>query len=310
MVLTYTDSATLAALSQRNERHMTPIAVLGAGKMGAALVDRWAEAGREVVVWNRTLETAQRLERPGVTAIESLDAAVAGANVVVSMLTDGHALRAVLLDSGIVSSMQRGTLLVDLSTIDVATSADVAIACEIAGVQYVRGAVSGTPPVVRSGSASLLLSAEPQALDAARPYLAEITSSLIVLGTREESRVVKIAINGMLAGTMQLLAEATLLAEASGVSRETFLAALDGSVLGSRFISYKGAALIEENFAPTFTTRDMAKDVSLALDQATSVGIKTPAALLVREQLDAVIDAGNGSLDFASLFTLLQENSG
>jgi len=288
---------------------MTPIAVLGTGKMGAALIDRWAEAGREVVVWNRTFETAQSLERPGVKAVQSLNAAVTQATAVVSMLTDGHALRAVLLDSGAVSSMKRGTLLIDLSTIDVATSADVAIACELAGVQYVRGAVSGTPAVVKSGSASLLLSAEPHALDAARPYLADITSSCKILGSGEESRVVKIAINGMLAGTMQLLAEATLLAEVSGVSRETFLAALDGSVLGSRFISYKGAALIAENFAPTFTTRDMAKDVSLALDQATSVRINTPAARLVRDQLEAVIDAGNGSLDFASLFTLLQENS-
>ncbi len=287
---------------------MAAIVVLGAGKMGAALIDRWADAGREVLVWNRTHETARALERPGVVAVESLAAAVSNSTVVVSMLTDGRALRAVLLEAGAVAAMQPGSLLIDLSTIDVATSVDIADACTLAGVEYVRGAVSGTPPVVRSGNATLLLSAAPESLEAAQPYLADITPSTIVLGAREESRVVKIAINGMLAGTMQLLAEATLLAEASGVSREDFLAALDGSVLGSRFISYKGAALKVNNFEATFTTRDMAKDVSLAIDQAAAVGVAAPAAIMVRDQLAAAIEAGYGALDFASLFTLLQEN--
>lgn len=289
---------------------MTSIVVLGAGKMGAALIDRWAEAGREVRVWNRTSETAQALERPGVVAIDSLESAVAGASVLVSMLTDGRALRAVLLDSGVLGTIESGSLLIDLSTIDVATSAEVAASCSKAGIHYVRGAVSGTPPVVRAGNASLLLSAEPEAIAAAEPYLADITLSSTVLGTGEEARVVKIAINGMLAGTMQLLAEATLIAEASGVPRETFLAALNTSVLASRFISYKGAALCARDYDPTFTTKDMAKDVSLAIEQADVVGVNTPAADLVREQLAKAMDAGNGARDFASLFLLLQANAG
>lgn len=288
---------------------MSAIVVLGAGKMGAALVDRWAEAGREVVIWNRTLETAQALERPGVSAAPSLEAAVAGATAVVSMLTDGRALRAVLLESGAVRSMSRGTVLIDLSTIDVATSEEVAAECANSGILYVRGAVSGTPSVVRSGQATLLLSAESEAMRAAEPYLSEITPNLTLLGTGEESRVVKIAINGMLAGTMQLLAEATLLAEASGVPREIFLPALDASVLGSRFIAYKGAALRDRNYAPTFTTKDMAKDVSLAIDQAALSGVVTPAAHLVGGQLDAAIAVGHGARDFATLFTLLQSDS-
>ena len=288
---------------------MTAIVVLGTGKMGAALVDRWAEAKREVVLWNRTRETAQALERPGVSVAPSLEAAVAGATAVVSMLTDGRALRAVLLESGAVRSMSRGTVLIDLSTIDVATSEEVAAECANAGVLYVRGAVSGTPSVVRSGQATLLLSAESEAIRAAEPYLSEVAPNLTLLGTGEESRVVKIAINGMLAGTMQLLAEATLLAEASGVSREIFLPALDASVLGSRFIAYKGAALRERNYAPTFTTKDMAKDVSLAVEQAALSGVVTPAAHLVGGQLDAAIAVGHGARDFSTLFALLQSDS-
>lgn len=136
---------------------MAAIVVLGAGKMGAALIDRWADAGREVLVWNRSHETARALERPGVVAVESLETAVSNSTVVVSMLTDGRALRAVLLEAGAVAAMQPGSLLIDLSTIDVATSVEIADACTLAGVEYVRGAVSGTPPVVRSGNATLLL---------------------------------------------------------------------------------------------------------------------------------------------------------
>jgi len=286
------------------------VALLGAGKMGAAFVDRWSAAGRSVIVWNRTPQAARSLERSGVRAVDSLADAVGGADVVVTMLTHGEALTSVLVEHGGLDAMRTGATLVDLSTVDVASSQRIAAAAEERGVTYLRGAVSGTPPVVRGGNAALLLSGPTDAIDAATPVLNDITTAHSVVGDSEQARVVKIAVNSMLGGTTQLLAEATVMAEAAGVDRTVFLDALDSTVMASRFVSYKGAALRTRDYAPTFTTSDMKKDMTLAADLAQSHGVATPVGSVVLTQLATAIAAGYGPDDFLSLFCVEQVESG
>lgn len=286
------------------------VALLGVGRMGAALVDRWREAGRPVVVWNRTAAAAEALAGDGVRASGSVTDAVAGVPVVVTMLTNGEALRSVLIDQGGLAAMSPGSTIVDLSTVDVPSSLTIAQAAADRGVKYLRGAVSGTPAVVRAGNASLLLSGPADALESASAVLTDITGVHVVLGQAEEARIVKIAVNSMLGGTMQLLAEATAVAEASGVDRETFLDALDATVISSRFVSYKGAALRARDYRPVFTTQDMRKDMLLAQEQGEAVGVRMPVGSAVIGQLSAAIDAGYGADDFLSLLCVLQQGSG
>lgn len=290
---------------------MTPsVTLLGVGRMGAAFVDRWSAAERPVVLWNRTASAAQALAGPGVTVAADAASAAAASPVVVTMVMNGEALRGVLIESGALAAMQPGSVVVDLSTVDVESSQTVAIAAAEHGIAYVRGAVSGTPPVVRAGNAALLLSGEQRAIDLATPVLDELAPNHAVVGEAEEARVVKIAINAMLGGTMQMLAEAVALAEASGVARDTFLDAVDVSVLGSRFISYKGAALRSRDYAPTFSTIGMKKDLALANAQAAAVGTTLPVANVVLERLGAAIDAGYGDDDFMALMCVQQRDGG
>lgn len=286
------------------------VALLGAGRMGAALVDRWSAAGRPVVVWNRTRGRAQALEREGVRAAGSLAEAVAEAEVVVTMLTDGAALRSVLIEQGGLAAMRTGTTLVDLSTVDLGSSREVAAAAEDVGVAFLRGAVSGTAAVVRGGAAALLLSGPADAVEGAESVLDDITPAHVLVGDSEQARVVKIAVNSMLGGTMQLLAEATAMAEAAGVDRSVFLDALDSTVLSSKFVSYKGAALRSRDYRPTFTTADMSKDLALATDLAESFGVVVPVGSAVLAQVTAAVDAGYGADDFLSLYRIEQAASG
>lgn len=286
------------------------VVLLGTGKMGAALVDRWVEAGRSVVVWNRSPASAEALVREGVSAAPTLAEAVAGRPVVVTSLTDGPALMSVLLDQGGLGAIDPGATLVDLSTVDVASSETVAAAAAARGIRYVRGAVSGSPLVVRSGSASLLLSGPADAVTSAHDVLTEVAPTHHVLGDREQARVVKIAVNSMLGATMQLLAEATVLVEAAGVERAAFLDALDGSVMASRFVSYKGAALRQRDYAATFRTADMRKDLDLAVSLGTAAGIPLPVASAVLARLEQAVDAGYADDDFLSLVCMQQLASG
>jgi 3-hydroxyisobutyrate dehydrogenase-like beta-hydroxyacid dehydrogenase len=235
---------------------------------------------------------------------------VADVDVVVTMLTNGDALRAVLLEAGALEAMRPGATLVDLSTVDVGSSEAIAAAAAARGVHYVRGAVSGTPPVVRAGTASLLLSGPVDALDAAAPVLSDITTVHSVVGAAEEARVVKIAVNSMLGGTMLMLAEAVAMAEASGVDRRVFLDALGGTVISSRFVAYKSAALLAKDYAPTFTTSDMTKDMQLARDQGEAVGVPMGIAVDVIDALNAGIEAGYGPDDFGTLLCVVQQRAG
>jgi 3-hydroxyisobutyrate dehydrogenase-like beta-hydroxyacid dehydrogenase len=286
------------------------VALLGAGKMGAALVDRWAEAGRPVRIWNRSAAGAQALVRDGVTASPTVADAVAGCAVVVTSLTDGPALVSVLLEQGGLDALEPGVTLVDLSTVDVASSEAVAEAASDRGIGYVRGAVSGSPLVVRSGAASLLLSGPVDAIARAHPALADVAASHHVLGAGEQARVVKIAVNSMLGATMQLLAEATVLVEAAGVDRDAFLDALDGTVMASRFVSYKGAALRAHDYTATFRTADMRKDLDLAVSLGQEGGIPLPVASAVLARLDEAVAHGYADDDFLSLVCVQQAVSG
>ena len=286
------------------------VTLLGVGKMGAAFVDRWTAAGRPVVLWNRTISAAEALSGPLVSVAGTPDAAAASSPVVVTMVMNGAALRTVLIDHGALAAMAPGSVLVDLSTVDVESSEEIAAAAASAGIAYVRGAVSGTPPVVRGGNAALLLSGTADAIALAQPVLDELAPQHAVVGEGEQARVVKIAINAMLGGTMQLLAEAVAVAEASGVPRETFLDAVDVSVLGSRFIAYKGAALRQRDYTPTFSTSGMKKDLALATEQAARVGTRLPLADVVLAQLSKAVESGYADDDFLSLMCLQQETGG
>lgn len=286
------------------------VALLGVGRMGAAFVDRWREAGRDVVLWNRTASSAAALAGPGIQVAESPEEAVNGVEVVVTMLTSGDALTSVMLEQGALAAMRPGSVLVDLSTIDVPASMAVAQAAEAAQVEYLRGAVSGTPPVVRAGNATLMLSGSDAAYQAAQEVLNDLSSKHALLGTQEEARIVKIALNAMLAATTQVLAESITLAEAAGVSRDVFLDALGSSTLSSPFLGYKGTALRNRDYSVTFTTANMRKDMMLALGLADDSDVPLPVATVVLDRLDLAIEAGYGSDDFLSLACIQQSAAG
>lgn len=287
-----------------------PVALLGTGRMGAAFVDRWSSALRPVTVWNRTLAYAQALERSGVSAASTPAVAVLDKDFVVTMVTSGGALRSIALDQGVLECMNPGSTFIDLSTVDLQSSQAVAERASKCGVSYVRGAVSGTPDVVRSGSSALLLSGEGDAISEALPILTEITQSIRIVGDADQARIIKIAVNSMLAGTMQMLSEAVVLSEAWGVPREDFLGALESTVISSRFSSYKAQALVKRDFSPTFAVTDMSKDVALALDLGERADIHMSVAAAAQRGLESAINLGYGSEDFLAVICSVQEMAG
>jgi 3-hydroxyisobutyrate dehydrogenase-like beta-hydroxyacid dehydrogenase len=288
------------------------VAVLGIGKMGAAITARLVDAGHPVRVWNRTPERALAVATsPDVTAHGDVRAAVGPAEVVVSILTDGRAVRSVLADGGVVAAMPPGSVLVELSTIDAESMAAVGRAGAEHGVAIVSGAMSGTPAVIARGAAAAVLSGPPAAIAAATPAIEAFTARIVTFGEDlAEAKLLKIGVNAFLAGTMELIAESVVLLEASGVARESFARALAGTVLRSAFTDYKVEALLARDYRPTFTTSDLRKDVLLAVAQGDRVGVPLPIATQMLDLLQAALDEGYGAHDFLSLVPRLQAASG
>ena len=286
------------------------VAVLGLGRMGLAIVERLLSGRYQVAVWNRSSEPVSRAAKIGARPADSIEEAVHGCGVVMTSLTDGTAVRAVVVDTGLPRLMPEGSTLIELSTIDVATSAELAEVCGNADVGYLRAPVSGNPDAVRKGRAALLVSGAPMIVEQHLQILQTVAPVMHRVGDGDESRIAKLCVNLMLAGVTELLAEVIVLAEQSGLSRRTIAEALTTSVVGSTYLRYKAEAAIARNYEATFTTRDLSKDLRLLRDQADHVQVPIPIGMAVAELVDEAIAEGMGSVDFLCLLPRLQGAAG
>jgi 3-hydroxyisobutyrate dehydrogenase-like beta-hydroxyacid dehydrogenase len=281
--------------------------LIGLGNMGTAIAERLLAAGCDLAVHNRTLEKAEPLRAAGATLFETAGALAEAVDVVLTSLADDDALKSVA--TVVAGAAQPGTLLVDLSTVSPAASARVAALADEAGLLYLRAPVSGNPSVVQAGNLTFIASGPREALERAEPTLLAIGRAIHDVGEGEQARVVKLAINLVIGGLAELMAEALVLSEASGVSRAALLETMGDSAAGAPFVKYKTEPLLRDDYSATFTTRLMEKDIDLVLEEAASVGVRLPLAAELKGRIRAAVAAGYGDDDFMALFLNLREHS-
>lgn len=286
--------------------------MLGLGLMGRAIAERLLASDHDLSVFNRTREKAADLAARGASLLDSPRDAWSTADVCISMLLDEHATDDVALGAdGLLSADgDRQRTYVDMSTISVAASRRLAEAAEAAGVDYLRAPVSGNPSVVEAGNLAIIVSGPKDVFERVEPVLEAIGPTLLYVGPGDEARITKLALNLMIAGTTELLAEALSLGEAHGIDRERLLEVITVSAVGSPFVKYKATALAHDDYTTTFTTAGMLKDVSLALEAANSEGVPLPVAASVQQLLQACISLGMADLDFTALLPRLQREAG
>src|SRR5690349_20443718 len=275
--------------------------------MGTAFAERVLEAGFPLVVHNRTPGKADALVADGATAASSPAELAEAADVVLTSLADDEAFEQVA--DQVPAAARPGTVLVDLSTVSPTASARVAALADEASVDYLRSPVSGNPTVVRAGNLSLIVSGPRDALEQVEEVLLAIGPSIHYVGDGEQARVVKLAINLMIAGLAELMSEALVVGEAAGVSREALLEVMGSSAAGAPFVNYKTEPLLRDDFSATFTTALMEKDIDLILDAAADAGVELPVAKELKSLLRSAVEAGYGDHDFMALFLHLRSAS-
>jgi 3-hydroxyisobutyrate dehydrogenase-like beta-hydroxyacid dehydrogenase len=280
------------------------VGLIGLGHMGSAFAERLLAAEYPLVVHNRSPEKAAPLAARGATVAATVAEVAAATDLVLTSLSDDGAFETVAAE--LVAAARPGTMLVDLSTVSPEASARVAALARDASVLYLRAPVSGNPAVVRAGNLSFIVSGPPEALERADPVLRAIGPTIHVVGDAEQARVVKLAINLVIAGLAQLMSEALVLAEASGVSREAVLETMGSSAAGAPFVRYKTEALLRDDYSATFTTTLMEKDLELVLDAADAARVQLPLAGEIKTLVRSAIEAGYGDDDFMALFPYLR----
>jgi 3-hydroxyisobutyrate dehydrogenase len=283
---------------------------IGAGRMGAAMVERLLAAGYEVTVYNRTRPKAEALQQYGAKVAGSV-IELADQDVVFTMVAADSALTEVTLGkNGLLRQRLVPDVLVDCSTVSQELSLQIRAEAAKAGVRMLAAPVSGNPSAVRAGTAAFVVSGPQEAYDIAEPLLTAICGAATRVGDGEEARLVKIAHNLFLGAVIQSLAEITVLAEKGGVRRSDFLDFINTSVLGSVFTRYKTPAFTRLDFTPTFTPQLLRKDFELGLAEARAREVSMPVTALVHQLVQASAQAHDEHVDFAVLLEEVARASG
>jgi 3-hydroxyisobutyrate dehydrogenase-like beta-hydroxyacid dehydrogenase len=278
--------------------------------MGFAIAKRMLEAGCNVVVYNRTREKAVPLAEYGATIVDK-PSQLGDCDIVFTMVSTGQDLMEVVTGSqGVLTATRRPKLLVDCSSISEQDSANVRQSLLNAGVPMIAAPVSGNAKVVKAGKLFVVASGPRAAFEVAEPYLGAIGQGVTYVGEGEGARMVKIAHNLFLGIVTQALAEITILAQKSGVSRYDFLEFLNRSIMGSVFSRYKTPALVNLDFTPTFTPILLRKDLDLGLKAGRQLGVPLPLTQLTRDYVQKTVDAGHEDRDFAVLLVEQAKASG
>lgn len=271
------------------------------GRMGFAMAKRLLDAGCNLTVYNRTRSKVEPLGELGAKVVDS-PAALGDRDIVFTTVsTSDDLLEVVAGPHGVLSAADTPGLLIDCSTVSEEASGQVRAGCAERGTQMLSAPVSGNAKVVKSGTLTIVASGPRAAYDMAEPFLCALGAGVTYVGEGELARIVKICHNLMLGVVSQCMAEITVLAEKSGVSRHAFLEFLNASVMGSRFTRYKTPAFVNLDLTPTFTPVLLRKDLDLGLGAGANLEIPMPVTQATRDVVDAVIQAGHTDCDFAVL---------
>lgn len=298
-----------APMKPRSSGHPDSIGFIGLGRMGTPMAQNLVEAGFPVRVWSRTpAKAAAFAEAAGCTSETSLVSLAQASEVVVTMVSDGPALEEIYFDAPAFLQALKGGVALDMSTIGPASARAFAARLATEGVSFVEAPVSGSVAAAQAGSLAVLAGGTPKDLDRIEPLLAALGDPVLRVGEVGTGSTVKLAINLMIYGINQCLAEALVLAERGGVEPTLAYDAILASAAAAPVVGYRrDAFLAPEQTAVSFSLALEEKDLRLIEDLARELGSPAPQLAVNREIVQKAIAAGHENRDIAAVSQYLRE---
>jgi 3-hydroxyisobutyrate dehydrogenase-like beta-hydroxyacid dehydrogenase len=290
---------------------MANLGFVGLGVMGGNMVARLLEKGHTVTGYNRTRSKAQWLIDRGMKWGDSPRAVAEAADFTFSMVTNASAIHSITEGpDGLLAGLSAGKVVIDMSTISPAVSCALAGRVRAKGADMIDSPVSGSVITLQEGKLSVMVGGRRETFEKAKPVLHDVGPKVTYVGDNGMALAMKIATNLSLAVQMLAFCEGVLLAEKSGISRETAVDVLTHSAIASPMVQYRGPFVLNMPDEAWFDVNMMQKDMLLALEMGRSLDVPLPTTAATNEFLTAARGMGLAKQDFAVMFEVLARMSG
>jgi 2-hydroxy-3-oxopropionate reductase len=287
---------------------MTTVGFVGLGIMGGPMAANLVDAGFDVIGHNRSPAKVERLVEHGGRGAADVAEAVRDADVVATMLPDSPDVRSVLGE--VFRHARPGTLVIDFSTVRPDVAAEPAADGTARGFGVLDAPVSGGEQGAIDGTLSIMAGGAPEHFAAAAPVFDVVGATVVHVGPSGAGQTVKAANQLVVAGTLELLAEAIVFLEAHGVDTIAALEVLGGGLAGSAVLTRKGPAMLARDFTPGFRVALHDKDMGIVTGAAREAGVVIPLGAAVAQLIAALRAQGDGGLDHSALLRLVARLSG
>ncbi len=278
------------------------IAILGLGIMGSGMAMRLLSSGFHVVVFNRSREKSLSFAKAGALVADSPKAAATRAEIILSMVADDNASRAVWLGAnGALAGASAESILIESSTLSVGWVKELSALAIERGCEFLDAPVTGTKPHAASGELFFMVGGSGSALEKVRSVLSVLGREVLHLGPVGSGALVKLINNFVCGVEAASFAEAIALADRSGLNREKCLAVLENSALASPLIKRIVSSMRTNDYTPNFPLKLMTKDVAYAISEARNAGASLKTAAPALEVFQHAAAEGLGDLDFSAV---------
>ncbi len=286
---------------------MSRVALVGLGVMGNAIARVLLQAGFPLIVYNRNQERALPLKPLGAEIAQTPKEAVQGADVVISMVTDDRASRAVWLSpEGILVGTKPGTVLIESSTLSPAWVQELASEAANRGHAFLEAPVMGSKFQVEAGELIFLVGGEINVLDRVRDIFNATGKKIIHLGAIGSASIMKLIVNLLISVQATSLAEGLLLAEQSNLDMEKVIDVIVNGSAASPFLKATAPRMAAQNYNTNFALHLLHKDLSYALEEAARKTVPMPTVATAREIYRLAMVRGLGDRDFSAVLEALR----
>jgi 2-hydroxy-3-oxopropionate reductase len=282
------------------ETQKKKIAFLGLGLMGLPMARRLARAGYPLTVWNRDAAKAKPLEAEGAVVAASATDAVRDADIVFTMMTNGDVVGTVLFDSGVAAAMKKDAVLIDTSSIAPSIARDHSARLAAIGIKHLDAPVSGGVVGADAGTLAIMAGGDVDVVADLADVFA-VLGRVTHVGSSGAGQVCKLANQQIVAVTIGAVAEAMILVQAGGASREAFRNAIRGGFAESRILELHGARMVERNFDPGGSSNNQLKDLNTVMALAKELSLQLPLTQTVTGEFSDFVFEGGGEKDHSGL---------
>ena len=286
------------------------IAFLGIGLMGAPMARNLLLAGFPLRAWNRTRQKAEILKAEGAVICDTAAEAVAGADIIITMLSDGRAVSDLILTQNLIASMQAGALMIDMSSIKAVEARTHAGALRAAGIGHLDAPVSGGTRGAEAGSLAIMAGGDAGLFARAEPVFAAMGRAVHV-GPDGAGQIAKLANQAIVGITIGAVAEAMLFVEKGGADPAAVRNALTGGFADSTILQQHGQRMTEGDFVPGGTAHTQHKDMTNVLEEAAALSLTLPLTQEVLSRYETLITKlAGGDKDHSALYLELLARNG